>query len=41
MVKIPFNAKTEEEILHDIDHRFSEGTEYPFWEGKILCHLRR
>ena len=34
MVKIPFNAKTEEEILHDIDHRFSEGTEYPF-SGKV------
>jgi len=34
MVKIPINAKTEKEILHDIDQRFSEGMEYPF-SGKI------
>ena len=34
MVKIPVVAKSEEEILHDIAHRFSEGMEYPF-SGKI------
>lgn len=34
MVKIPINAKTEQEILNDIAHRFSVGMEYPF-SGKL------
>ena len=34
MVEIPIKPKSEEEILHDIAHRFSKGTEYPF-SGKV------
>ena len=34
MVRIPIKPKSEEEIMRDITHRFSEGTVYPF-SGKM------